>query len=408
MNAVLALGAFLAWVPSVTFGLLKADIFPWAFIFALLLNRSRRFFGYLFLLVVTSLPAVLLGLYNAESWFEFSRSYVAFFNAIILFFFIFTNPSVSIKTLAPAIKSILLLQVIISLTQFFGWDSVFQFFVPRSGDAGGARGFTGMSNEPGRQGIHFILLYSTIFFLDRGLLKYKIYLDVLVFSFMFLINKSLTGILFFSIYFVLTSSLKTSSFIFLSFAVLLGVLIAQVELDSRILGFFLRVLLEPEEWFRLLFDFSGFRFSSVLIVFENISILGGGVGAWREAISEALNSPGLVESFLTDRQRQVLMDGVRPTSLLAGLFLEGGGLLVFCWVSICILCATKERQQLLKTVKGANLFESVDLSTVRLVRGSVFLSLLSLGLIGSIGSPVASGTLALSALYSTLLLRRQA
>ena len=211
--------------PSANFGLYSAEVFPYAFIFSILMLRKLYVKDIMFILIfiICSIISFNFNYDNPGFIFEFFRSVGAYLNVILVFFILLHISQDKIKILLKLSKLIFFGLTILGLLQAYGMNesisSVLQFFVPRSsGEAlSSTRGITLLSTEPARAGIEYLFLYLLyrFVFLER---KYFFLADLLIGLAVVLVFKSAVVLLFFLVTLVILYKSKIIFIALLIFA----------------------------------------------------------------------------------------------------------------------------------------------------------------------------------------------
>lgn len=329
----------LSFFPSVNFGLLSAEIFPWASIYSLFIIRTANFRFVIILLVLLNSAVFVAVDTNFNFLGEHIRSLAAYLNPILVFFSLLSARYDEILRLEALLKYLLIGLIALGLFQFFGvlgqLDFLFKFMVPRaSGDmlAELGRGVTLLSSEPSRAGYELLFIYSAWRVVSHNE-KYLIY-DLLFICFQLIIIQSALSALITFVYFLLIYRQRIP--ILVLFAVpFVALLVAYV--DTRATGV-VRAVIDASSFsgmFDYLIDTSGFRLVSVISAYWYglTHIFGGGVGLWQLTSIAAMESTGFVAgeiNFFVYAGGGSFIS-IRPTSYAANLALDVGavGLLIF-------------------------------------------------------------------------------
>ena len=377
--------SYLCILPSVTFGIIPAEIFPWAFIKSLN-NIKKLWFEYLILFLLF-MPALIIGISATGFKIETVRSASSFINAIILFFLIIKYNETCLNRLIKVLKTILFLQIGIGLFQFLIdlpiFDHFINFIVPRAKTSADFRGVSGLSSEPARQALEIVLIYST--FITVSAHKYsrrkRSLIDLVIFTYLAFINKSVTGVGLFFIY-ALFTRFSFKSIIKLSLVSVIMVLFIKFLPDTikdrnrflALAGDLANSNLNKTEF---IIKQSGFRIPSILTVYSRPTILGYGFGNWRLGIRESLLNNQNLQYKLTKSANQLILGGVRPMSFSSGLILEGG---LYLSISVLIMLFLS-----IPIIKSAY-FHSKYFAN--LISKTIIFIIFSLLFIGTIGSPI--------------------
>lgn len=380
---------FLIFFPSITFGLMEAEIFPWVILISFFtFKKIPNILLNITLLFLISLCYTIFN-YGLDILYEFIRSASAYINALTCFLLIrefkkknLINQNLEYKFLVY----LWFIMIFISLVQFSGLISdfnIFQYLVPRalSESIGNGRGVTVLASEPARASLHFILLS----FLIRGH-QFSLYnkdnknviFDLIVIFIMVGVIKAATSIPFLMIYILsyrFIFFIKTSPFI-------IFFIFNSIEFDSRFFNIINEILLNEklEDVFYLIFNQSGFRLISVFssYLYGLLHPVGAGLGGWPFSSLDSLNTSGFditrVEYFTNNS-----FHSVRPTSFISSLFLDFGVFGFFYLLSLYIYYT--------RNVKYCNF--PILISVV-----------FSLFFIGDVGDPVVWAALAISCKFT--------
>lgn len=198
----------LLFFPSITFGLLEAEVFPWGIILSSIIILRQKKINKFFVIVLISflLNVVFFALYYFPNIkvSEVLRSLLAYVNSsICLVAFYQASQTSTLKTI-KLVKGLFVFLIILGVLQFTGilefLDLFFKFLIPRASSESLShlnRGVTLLATEPARAGVSLVFLYvvyRTVFVNKKRILS-----DALFFIFLILIIKSIMAI---SVYFV--------------------------------------------------------------------------------------------------------------------------------------------------------------------------------------------------------------
>jgi len=321
----------LLFFPSINFGLLSAEIFPWAMIYSL----KQRTLNYRFLVIVLILCFSIFYfaiVTNFDYLFEHIRALFAYINPLFIFFTIMAVPNREIYRIRKLIFPLLLFLMFLGLVQFSGMISflepLFEFLIPRSSASSLAsigRGVTMLSTEPARAGYELVFLYAAWRCLT-GSNKQWIVIDTLFFVFMVAIIQSAMAVLLTLVYFAFVY--KSRFGILLLIVPIFIFVVIQFETRATIIIREIYPIIISPEIFDYFINKSGFRFISMLSAFNFgfDNIFGGGVGLWEITSIEALEGAGFdpskVSYFASQHNSQFV--GLRPTSYASNLALDIG------------------------------------------------------------------------------------
>jgi len=330
--------------PSVTFGLLAAEVFPYALIFSILVRK--KYYKNEIYIYSLFLVSILWGILKFQYFsFEIIRSLAAYINPLIIFFTImFMSDSFVIKIIS-AFKKTFFFLIILAIIQFSGLltilniSSLFEFLVPRSAvtELGAGRGVTLLSTEPSRAATELIFIYLCCRFTCLNKNTHLLF-DVIVFIILALIIKSAIGILFFALFYITTINLTR----IVPFLLVIFVVITYLVGDANVRWLVVFAEISKAENLQVLWSVlvnsSGFRFISVYAgyLYGFLNPFGAGIGFWTDSSILALNLTNFLPqeiSYFASRDHHDWVS-LRPTSYLSSLALDTGivGLLVFLFM----------------------------------------------------------------------------
>lgn len=319
--------------------LFKSEIFPWAFLFSL---RSTLRFNYAYLLFVVYLLASTLLLGNMSSPLVPLRSLFAIINATLVFFAIQQLNEKEYAWLDKALLVVLFTNIGLALIQTLGlFPEVLlpfvRLFLERFTDVpfGEGRGVAGLFAEPSYLGlaIHYFFAYA----LFRYDIKLNTFLGLLLvvglLLFNLLLTKSVTGLLYFSVFLLGTvRPAQLGRLLPYAFGLLLLMwwLGNQQEVPPRAVDFMNKMVVAIQEgnFWPFLMSESGFRMVGVLggYWYGLVHPLGAGLGNWGAASLATINQLGLstVEIDLLVNSTVEQFEGFRPSAFVADIFMEAG------------------------------------------------------------------------------------
>lgn len=343
-----ALLLFLTFIPSVTFSLLHAEVFPYAFLVAILLffkKNADDLDGFTFTIpkkIMTFLILIAFSIIygfvrNQSENSDVVRSVIAYLNPILIFFAILTVSEYKFNLYSRLLRYFFYLLLVVGLLQFsgigslIGLDIIIKLLIPRGNGEllGLGRGASLLSSEPSRASLEFIFISLTLRYLTFQLSKVKdLIFDFLILLFLITVTRSATGMLYFLVYFTFKQVVLTTGFFAILASFLSVILLFFSSIEIRALEVFSIVLNTPvDELYKLFLNVSGFRGISVhtsyLFGFNNL--FGGGVGFWEYSSLEALRSSGFLYheiSYFAHRYSDFV--AVRPTSYIASVTLDMG------------------------------------------------------------------------------------
>jgi hypothetical protein len=327
----------LLFFPSVTFGLVNAEVFPWALgYFAVKFKKisSNNLFALVnFYLGISVLYSLFLITFESRgSYIELIRSIFAYLNSMLIFIYILSAKAEEIKPLQKLIFWILGFQICLGLFQYYNlidWlQPILSFLTPRAiSFGGGYRGATLLSSEPSRAATEFTFIAFLVYILMKKN-YYRLYLLVIILIFNTLIFKSLDGLILNLMAIVLFFKFRA---LFLLTIICLTLYFFSDDLasSSRLFQFIqdLKSQSSVYDLFTLVMNNSGFRVSSILSSFYYglLHIFGSGIGQWQISSIEANEligfDPSKIFFFL---ENGGIFIPLRPSSYVANLMLDIG------------------------------------------------------------------------------------
>ena len=392
--------------PSITFGLVPAEIFPWAFLVAIFYFK-KNYKDFLKILIILS-PSIILAIYTNVATIDIIRSLFAYLNVFFIFIVVLKFNDYDLNILIKVLKYSLILIISITIIQYLipQINVILQYLVPRlhiysSGVfSTDYAGHSGLSAEPSRHATEIIMLYVTYALVSNNSKYLRIIQDAFVVLFILLLNRSISGMFFLSIYafIIYIDLIKNFKFLFFFIFILILSLIFIFTVnwtyifslsffDFKSLNF-IKQLYEFQN-IQLVFDriwyWSGFRFSSILSAYLNPTFFGYGMGNWYQAssIGYDLNPYLKTSEWFVLHCSDGLECGHRPTALLAGLVLEIGIIPIIILV-LFLRKAVKKNYDTGKFIIPKN----INIKFIWL-----FISVLVL--IGNIGDPVTTTCIAI-------------
>lgn len=327
--------------------LFSAEIFPWAFLYALR-KDLRLTLGYaLFLGYIVVSAVVMLGAFS--SVLVPARALFALINASMIFFLLIHVNDEEYGWLVKIFHGVFLANLVLCVVQYLGLfppflEPIFRLFIDRFTHEiyGGGRGVAGLFAEPSyaSMAIHY---YFAFFMLSkkinpRSVLGIAAIVGIVLFD-LFII-RSVTGVVMILIYLM---SMQRAQYLLkagLVVMLFLGGVIYQFgkspnaprSIETAYDFFKYGGYQDPMPW---LLEQSGFRFVSVWASYKYgfTHPFGSGVGGWGPASIKAMDDIGIKASAMSFFATAMGSEyqGVRPTSFAAGLMLETGivGLVLF-------------------------------------------------------------------------------
>jgi len=383
MIKIKAILMFLSLMPSITFGLIEAEVFPWAMLLSLFfINRIYKEL-IVFLLILT--PSLLYGYYNTEALGQIVRSLAAYINGFILFLVakdLRRDELLQYKNIVFfALKAV----IVVSLIQYlFGFDFIELFIkkiVPRASVDADYRGVSGLSSEPARNAVEIILYISFLMGINSFKSRYLHFVDVGLLTYLLVVNRSMTGLIFYVIYIVARIVDRPRVVYVYALPFFVAYIYFGFYLQDGIYSMrSLRMIYELNgadhgEVVKYIVNQSGHRIGSVYAGYMYSGFLGYGIGNMGYALLDIFYHHPYLYDYANYFQTHSL-EGMRIPSYFAGLIVEGGvGTTILFIVYIVFL------------VKNKFAFLSSDCS----VNGNlvyVLPILFGLFFMGTIGSPI--------------------
>lgn len=330
------ISSYLLFFPSVTFSILKSEIFPWAFLISQ--KSNSKIYTKLLPLYLLFLVSIFYSLFITDfavDKLEILRSLIAYLNPLLIFLFLIYNKKYIVTNYLKTIKIIFIGFIIFGLIQYSGllasFEYLFRLLIPRlyMQKIGGGRGVTIFSSEPSRASYEFLFLYI---FLRQFLIKNKyILFDLLYISFSLLIIKSATGILLSALFFLIVYKKRIP--IIVTLFLIIGIVLINSFSENRSFVILATLLNNLSKFdfgtaFNFILNESGYRLISIIAAysFGLITFIGTGIGNWEIGISTAIKfleiDPSSIVIYNT-------IDGsnfvsTRPTAFLASFILDFG------------------------------------------------------------------------------------
>ena len=297
----------LTFFPSINFGLIQAEIFPYALVYSILrLTKIRICIGIYIFTIILIMSGIIVAVSQENAWslYEFTRSAGAYLNSLLIFSILLRVDRQELDVFLRLTRNVFCFFVGIMFLQSSGsiaiLDPVFTFLVPRAAAEDlGYRGVTLLSSEPARASVEFLFLY-TICRLVWIREKYWIFTDYLILFSMAFFFKSATGLVLFIFFAFVFFSLK-QIFYLITFAIVTLTFALDRVAESRALDLFFTLSdLSLEQGLHLLLNTSGNRLVSIIAAFQYIFVspFGGGVGNWKETSAIALSLTNIDPSSL--------------------------------------------------------------------------------------------------------------
>ncbi len=388
--------ACLVLLPSVTFGIVDAEIFPWGLIFYVVYGKSINRNLFIFIGGIFCSGAIVSYMQNSIVSAEVLRSFFAYVNTLLIFNLIQTSSSSVIYKWRKLVRLLFLFFIIIGVIQHLGIlkssDFLIKLFIPRgytySLSFMGGRGVTLLSSEPARAGIELIFLYLVVrtVFIKKG---NRLFCDLAILVFTAIVIKSAIALLF---YFLVLIVLYRSK------AILVGVIFSPLMflfvnsgqgVDSRAITLIIDIFSKNDfaGLSNIFINTGGHRVVSIYTsyLYSIFNPLGGGVGNWQtssiDSIIQAGINPKNIQYFIVHGEGEAV--GFRASGFVSNLALDIGlvGLSFFSMYmykslrKFWIICATNKE--------------------------IIIIFLFKICFIGSVGNPVSWVCLVLSLHFKT-------
>jgi hypothetical protein len=323
--------------PSITFGILKAEIFPWALVISILYIK-RYSLDFIFLFLFLFLNTVLSMLYFNLDITSSARSLLPYLNVLFTMLIVTNRNYIKFIYL---IKGLLIFLLILGFLQYSGVlsniDFIFKTLVPRASSESLSfinRGVTLLSSEPARAGNVLIFIYLSYRIIFINSLVIRAISDLLILVYLLIIIKSAMASMFFILFLILT---YRSKLILPTVLIIILTTFTDLSEGGRVIELFITLssLDNFEEIVTLLINTSGHRLLSIY-AFYNYGfneLLGGGIGNWMNSSIDALYQTGYNISRMNYFIRFGNGDAVsiRGSGFVTNLVLDTGliGLLLF-------------------------------------------------------------------------------
>ena len=322
---------YFLFLPSITFGTIKSEIFPWAVIYSITHFKFKKTDAIYVFLCFYVLLNILISIYFFET--PISKVFgtlFAYLNPTLIFILIISIENPQIQKVMSTLKSVLffllffgILQTL-NLTTFL--EDIYSFLIPRGNyktlsDFG--RGAALLSTEPSRAALEVVFL-ALIF--RKTILKKQLYFDIFIIIYVNFIIQGGYAFLYTLIYFLFSLPRKSLKLVVPLFSV---AFIFLIEIITNFRGYYiLSTLFETNTFLETLVQLSGFRVLSFIAAVKHaiINPLGGGFGNWEVSSLTALNltkfDPSTIPHFI------YASDGfwhpIKPTSIFGNMLLDFG------------------------------------------------------------------------------------
>ncbi len=292
------------FVPAITFGTVNAGVFPYAFLYSLInikawANKKNIFFvSFIFTILLSALiSCFILGRENSLTQYnliEIIRSTFSIINGPIVLMALLSLGIKEIRTIERTIFVLFPLFIVIAILQYYNFfitPSLFRFFIPSADNYNLVsidRGVTILQSEPARSA--FDLVYMAILIKMALIKRYENFhflFDICLLVLIYVLNKSLTGLIFVIVFIICFNDFKSFIKLILSIIFLFFFLLnfeGFIVESSRIFNLIEIAFNNPLGISKFIYDSSGFRIIAILSVIPEIIKypFGVSVGLWRE------------------------------------------------------------------------------------------------------------------------------
>lgn len=292
------------FAPAITFGIVNAGVFPYAFLYSLInikawANKKNIFFvSFIFSILLSSLiSCFILGRENNLTQYnliEIIRSAFSLINGPIVLLALLSLGFKEIRRIERTVFVLFPLFLVIAIFQYYNFfitPSLFRFFIPSADNYNLLsidRGVTILQSEPARSA--FDLIFMAILIKMALIKRYENFhflFDICLLVLIYVLNKSLTGLIYVIIFILCFNDLKSFiklilSIIFLFF--FLFIIEGSIGNPSRIFNLIEIIFNNPQGISKFIYDNSGFRIIGILSVIPEVIKypFGVSVGLWRE------------------------------------------------------------------------------------------------------------------------------
>lgn len=329
---------FLCFFPSITFGIISAEIFPWAILFFIVSiriankNDTLLTVALFFLLFLSAASSIIT---NPES--DATRSLAAYINPIAAFIAFLNMPAGWVERSVSLAKKILIVLLALGIAQYIGltrpFETILQSLVPRASGGAlldfGGRGVTLLSSEPSRAGVELVFLYF-IWRLTQPPSAGRVAIDLTFVAYIVLFIKAAQPAAFAVITIGIFLMRRPMHLVPLVFAAMLASLIEFGPERNRILLLLSNIFSSGSvsDTLMLLVNAAGPRLVSIYAFFTwgIFNPFGSGIGSWPVSSVAALDASGVDLSQIS--YFQILGAGnsveIRGSGLLTNLMLDVG------------------------------------------------------------------------------------
>ena len=317
--------------PSITFGLLTAEIFPWAIIgTALFFKKYSKNFIYVicFFIISWMLSFFIHGPTDTI------RSLASYMNTLYAFAFMVSISQLEVMKFIKLVKIIFFFSLTLGLIQYLNLidftDNFIKLIIPRGSSIASIesnRGVRLLASEPARAGNELIFFYLLVRYVYIKI-KHRIFSDIFFALYLLVIIQSFMVFAFFAFFLVL--NLKLKSIIILLFSSLVFIYHGIAFSGGRSIDLIMNIV-ALRNWNEILFLLANSSGNRLITIYSSYIYgvyfpLGSGLGNWFNGSIEAIKMSEIdVSEFSYYR---VLGNGgivgSRSSGFLSNLILETG------------------------------------------------------------------------------------
>jgi hypothetical protein len=321
----------LLFLPSITFGAISSEIFPWAAIYSILHSKFKKTnFTYIFICFYVIFN-ILISIYFFETPIgKIFSTLFAYLNPTLIFLLIISIKHQHIKKVVSALKNVFFFLLFfgflqtLNLTAFL--ENIYSFLIPRGNfksmiDSG--RGVALLSTEPSRAALEVVFLALLI---KKTFLKKQLYFDIFIVIYVNFIIQGGYALLYSSIYFLFSLPRKSLVAVVPLFSV---AVVFFIEKITNLRGYYIiNRLFETNTFLETLVQLSGFRVLSFIagVKYAILNPFGGGFGNWEVSSLTALNltkfDPSTIPHFIY--KSEGFWHPIKPTSIFGNMLLDFG------------------------------------------------------------------------------------
>lgn len=332
--------ALLLFFPSVTFGLLSAEIFPWAVLFSLAYLRkitASSSFLLILLLLSTFYTSFQYALNPLIVQKDILRSFFAYLNIVLIYVTILQLPQSKVNYMVMLSRRIFYGLIGLGCLQFSGLvaplDPIFSALVPRASSTAllemGGRGVTLLASEPARAGIELTLIYVIFRMATRNSTRITFW-DIFLPIFIALVIRSASASAF-AIFVVMILTVRSRKSLLLWLPVILLSPLAPLGmLEGRTFDLVMNIA-SRESAYDIMFFIANESGHRLLALYSFIKSglthpFGSGIGNWLTSSMQAIEESGI--DYSTYRYFQVWGGGqlvpVRAPGVIPNMILDIG------------------------------------------------------------------------------------